>query len=250
MLSGKRLVCQLLELSFLNHRIYSVYENNLWSSSHTEECRCNRNSQLHLDFLCFEFILVKHNFDLSEAVTESGEMARPDLNLELFRAQVLKSDEVPYFNAWGKTIQDLLEFNASLIESDCVWCCHLLLHSFDLVSSGINICTCQRKFSINMKNNQVPIVVKPGRTFGFYSEGSILVKIQFSITLEWKLHNIYIPQLRWLRSAMGYALRNEVSYAVLTYVVLSHLGNRLYVTFKLYPKCRSGHWFEVLEHST
>jgi hypothetical protein len=31
-------------------------------------------------------------------------MARPNLNLELFRAQVLKSDEVPYFNAWGKTI--------------------------------------------------------------------------------------------------------------------------------------------------
>ena len=104
MLSGKRLVCQLLEHSCLNHHIYSVNENNLWSSSHTEECRCNRNSQLHLDLLCFEFILVKHNFNLFEAVTESGEMARPDLNLELFRAQVLKSDEVPYFNAWGKTI--------------------------------------------------------------------------------------------------------------------------------------------------
>lgn len=57
------------------------------------------NSQLHFDFLCFEFILVKRTFDLSEAVTESGEMTRPDLNLELFRAQVLKSDEVPYFNA-------------------------------------------------------------------------------------------------------------------------------------------------------
>jgi hypothetical protein len=36
---------------------------------------------------------------LFEAVTESDEMARPNLNLELFRAQVLKSDEVPYFNA-------------------------------------------------------------------------------------------------------------------------------------------------------
>lgn len=37
---------------------------------------------------------------------------------------------------------------------------------------------------MNMQSTQVPIVMKPWQILDFYSEGSILVKIQFSITLE------------------------------------------------------------------